>query len=326
MLRRCGLDRRDDVAGCIQCPQVRGKPSLTATASMLHSPPSPPARGDHFDQRNQLDDGRRAGGRVVGRDLRPRPVRRRRTLGQIATSTNGTQWTQVWNHSKWDLTSVAYGNGHFVAVDAAVGSTLISANGIDWGLYPPVGTGLKWGAVVFGNGTFVALRRFRSSGTWPPPCTDTSGRCTATLQLRRRHGRDIRLWGVRRPEHISGIIQQLLSRRRLGATWSLVRSPPTPTADWSDVAYGAHRFVEVDSAGNIAWATSNPDCAAEIPTTPRQVSGNVASGQVWTYMHPSLSAGWRARQLLSRHGDATARPPEYARPQTRSSQTASSGD
>ncbi len=211
------------------------------------------------------------------------------TLGQIATSTNGTQWTQVWNHSKWDLTSVAYGNGHFVAVDSAVGSTLISANGIDWGLYPPVGSGLKWGAVVFGNGTFVA---FDDSGAgyvatsvygyvWAlhryPPASNVTG---ATFGC-----------GEFVAQNISPGSSQSFVSSSTGATWSDSPVPADSASDWSDVAYGDHRFVEVDSTGNIAWALSNPDCAAEIPTAPLQVSGNVAGGQVWTYMHPSLKPG-----------------------------------
>jgi len=48
------------------------------------------------------------------------------SAGQIDTSTNGTQWTQVWNHSNYDFTSVAYGNGHFVATDSALGAVAIS--------------------------------------------------------------------------------------------------------------------------------------------------------------------------------------------------------
>jgi hypothetical protein len=51
--------------------------------------------------------------------------------GQIITSTDGVHWTQVWSHSNYDLTSVAYGDGHFVAADAALGALVISSNGSD---------------------------------------------------------------------------------------------------------------------------------------------------------------------------------------------------
>jgi hypothetical protein len=211
------------------------------------------------------------------------------SLGQIVTSTNGQDWTQVWDHSKWDLTSVAYGNGHFVAVDSSVGSTLISSNGLDWGLYPPVGTGLKWGAVVYGNGTFVAF--------------DESGSGDIATSVYGYH------WALHRyapSEEItgaafgcgsflasgqpSGATNDFLSSST-GATWSLAAVPTDTMADWTAVAYGAHRFVAVDSEGNIAWSNSASDCAASIPSAPQQLSGNVANGQVWTYMHPPAVSG-----------------------------------
>lgn len=209
-------------------------------------------------------------------------------LGQIDISTNGQQWTQVWNHSKWDLTSVTYGNGHFVAVDAAVGSTLISANGTDWGLYPPVGTGLKWGAVTYGNGTFVA---FDESGSGEI-ATSVYGYTWTVHRFSPAQGITDAAFGcgqfiaVGQP---SGSINNLLSSV-IGATWTSTAVPTDLTADWTSVAYGAHRFVAVDSAGDISWSDTSPECGA-IPSTPRQVSGNVANGQIWTYMHPSLSGG-----------------------------------
>jgi hypothetical protein len=211
------------------------------------------------------------------------------TLGEIVTSTNGRNWSVVWNHSKWDLTSITYGNGHFVAVDSEVGSTLISRNGINWSLYPPVGTGMKWGAVTYGNGTFVA---FDESG---------SGFLATSV-----YGYDWTLHRYAPAEEItsaafgcgeflasgatSGSNNAFLSSSN-GATWTGTSVPADPSGDWTAVSYGAHKYVAVDSAGSIAWTNSSHDCAAEIPTTPRQVSGNVAGGQVWTYMHPSARAG-----------------------------------
>jgi hypothetical protein len=213
-------------------------------------------------------------------------------LGQIITSTNGLQWTQVWHHSPWSLTSVTYGNGHFVAVDAAVGSTLISANGVNWSLYPALGTGLKWSSVVYGNGTFVA---FDESGSgyvatsvygyvWAlhrySPAEEISG---ATFGCG-----DFVATG-----NSSGSANNFLSSST-GASWSAVAVPTDTTADWTAVAYGAHKYVAVDSSGSIAWTNSAADCAATPPSAPLQVSGNVAGGQVWTYMHPSIRSGGSA--------------------------------
>jgi len=57
--------------------------------------------------------------------------------GQIDTSTNGTQWSSVWHHSNLDFTSVAYGGGHFVTTDSALGAIGLSTNGLQWSrLFP----------------------------------------------------------------------------------------------------------------------------------------------------------------------------------------------
>jgi hypothetical protein len=76
-----------------------------------------------------------------------------------------------------------------------------------------------------------------------------------------------------------------------GATWSGTAVPAGASSDWTGVAYGAHEFVAVDSAGDIAWSAYPGDCAAVIPSVPLQVSGNVHEDEVWTYMHPAAHAG-----------------------------------
>ena len=59
------------------------------------------------------------------------------SAGQIDTSTNGMQWTQASHHANFDFTSVAYGNGRFVAADTAQGAVSISTNGVNWSLLFP---------------------------------------------------------------------------------------------------------------------------------------------------------------------------------------------
>jgi len=56
-----------------------------------------------------------------------------------------------------DFTSVAYGNGHFVASDAALGAIAISTNGVDWSRIFRHPIRLHMGAIVYGEGEFVAL-------------------------------------------------------------------------------------------------------------------------------------------------------------------------
>jgi hypothetical protein len=209
--------------------------------------------------------------------------------GQIDTSTNGQEWTEVWDHPKWDLTSITYGNGHFVVGDAAVGSTLISANGVNWSLYPPLGSGLKWGAVAYGNGTFVA---FDDSGSGYI-ATSVYGyvwalhRYTPAEEIT---GATFGCGSFVATGESSGSTNSFLTSST-GASWLATAVPADSSADWTAVAYGAHRFVAVDSSGDIAWANSEADCSGAIPSTPLQVSGNVHGGKVWTYMHPSVDPG-----------------------------------
>jgi integrase len=87
------------------------------------------------------------------------------SAGQIDTSTNGTQWTAAWHHSNYDFTSLAYGNGHFVAADSALGAVAISTNGIDWSRLFPLLTvrNSKYGKsreVLLHPSTVQALRHY----------------------------------------------------------------------------------------------------------------------------------------------------------------------
>jgi hypothetical protein len=209
--------------------------------------------------------------------------------GEIDTSTDGVHWTDAWSHRNYDLTSVAYGDGHFVATDTAMGAIIISTNGTQWSRLLPLRNGQKWGAVAYGNGNFAV---FDGSGSgmmatsvygysWtlhayssPQKFTDATFGCGTFVAA----------------GESSGSTNNFVTSTS-GETLSATAVPIDETADWTGVAYGAHRFVAVDSAGNIAWSSSPSDCAAAIPSTPLQVSGNVHNGEVWTYMHPSARTG-----------------------------------
>ncbi len=212
------------------------------------------------------------------------------SAGQIDTSTNGTQWTQVWNHSNYDFTSVAYGNGHFVATDSALGAVAISTNGVKWGrLFPAPNTVAKWGAVVYGIGEFVVLDN-SSSGYI---ATSLYGSVWTVHQLSPAHEIDGATFGC---GTFVGVGQSSTSTANFisstsGTTWTTAAAPIDATSHWSAVGYGAHRFVAVDASGNIAWSSTSANCSAAIPTSPQQVSGNINNGKVWTYMHPPSSAG-----------------------------------
>lgn len=209
--------------------------------------------------------------------------------GQVVTSSDGESWTTVWSHSNYDLTSVAYGDGSFVATDAALGATLISDNGSDWSRILPSRSGLQWGAVAYGNGNFVGLGG--SSAGYVE--TSVYGHIWTLHTYSPEQAVDAATFGcgefvaVGQPtDSANSIISS-----QTGVTWSASPVPTDVASDWTAVAYGAGRFVAVDSSGTIAWASTLGDCAAAIPSPPRQVSGNVHSGEVWTYMHPAVLPG-----------------------------------
>ena len=209
--------------------------------------------------------------------------------GQIITSTDGKHWTQTWHHSNYDLTSVTYGHGEFVAVDAALGALVISATGLIWSRLLLPMTGLRWGSVVYGNGNFVALDA-SGSGYVATSVFGYVWTVHSYSPAEEVASATFGCGGFVAVGQSTGTINNFLSSST-GATWTGTAVPIDATSEWTAVAYGAHRFVAVDSAGNIARSGVAPDCAAAIPTTPLQVSGNIHNGEVWTYMHPSSSSG-----------------------------------
>lgn len=209
--------------------------------------------------------------------------------GQIVTSTNAVQWTQPWYHKNYDLTAVTYGNGQFVATDAAMGATIISTNGLVWHRLLPLIHGVTWGAVAYGNGNFV---EFDASGSGYF-ATSVYGYQWTLHRFAPAQEINDATFGCGTfiaAGQSSGSTNNFFASTS-GSTWSASAVPTDATSEWTGVAYGAHRFVAVDSAGDIAWSSYPADCAAAVPSTPQQVSGNMHSGEAWTYMHPSVHAG-----------------------------------
>jgi hypothetical protein len=211
------------------------------------------------------------------------------STGEIDTSTNGLAWTQMWQHGNLHFTSVAYGGGHFVVTDASLGAVGISTNGKQWSrVFPARNTVTDWGAVVYGDGEFVAL-----DGSDPGYVATSVYGYVWTLHSVSTVGHvDAATFGcgsfVALGQSTAPAVTFVSSTS--GVAWTATAGPVDATSAWSAVSYGAHRFVAVDTAGNIA-STVATNCSAIVPTPPQQVSGNIHSGKVWTYMHPPPSAG-----------------------------------
>jgi hypothetical protein len=208
-------------------------------------------------------------------------------FGQLITSTDGVHWITTWTRSQFLLNSVTYGDGRFVAVDSADGDALISLNGYNWSFYPITTPGTPWYAVTYGDGLFSA---FSPSGV---AATSMLGYTWVTHPAATSQQMNGSTFGcntfVAAGQASNGVNDLLTSH--LGQTWSASPVPADSSADWTAVAFGANRFVAVDSSGDIASRHVAGYCGPSIATPPKDVSGNIESGQVWTYQHPPASQG-----------------------------------
>jgi hypothetical protein len=195
----------------------------------------------------------------------------------------------VWSHGNYDLTSITFGSGNFVVSDAALGAVVISSTGTEWERYLFPIAGLSWGAVTYGNGNFVAL----DSTGLGYVATSVFGYVWTLHKYSPAQLTAAATFGCGSFVSVgqsANPADDFLSSSA-GVTWTAATGLVTSASAWTAVGYGGHRYVAVSSAGTIAWSNSNSDCAAAIPTPPLQVSGNIHNGEVWTYMHPSISSG-----------------------------------
>jgi hypothetical protein len=219
-------------------------------------------------------------------------------VGTVDTSPNGVTWTQRFWRPENSFTSITYGDGRFIAVDAAQGDILMSKNGVSWSLITkpltgavpePVG-GLHFGAVAYGNGNFVAFGDSASGAGYI--ATSVFGYTWTLHQYSPAQEVDAVTFGCGSfvaGGQSTGPSDPIISSPT-GALWSASNIPTPTTSSWTAISYGAGKYVAIDAAGDMALS-KGADCTATVPSVPLQVSGNVHNGEVWTYMHPSSSAG-----------------------------------
>ncbi|HTT59250.1 MAG TPA: hypothetical protein VMF33_04315 [Acidimicrobiales bacterium] len=221
------------------------------------------------------------------------------SLGTIATSPNGLAWTERFWRPLDDFTSITYGDGKFIAVDANQGNVVMSLNGRSWsdifqpltgGTPAPTG-GLHLGAVAYGNGNFVAFGDSSSGAGYV--ATSVFGYSWTLHQYSPAQEVDAATFGCDAfvaAGNSSGSTSPILSSVT-GATWTAASVATLSASTWTSVGFGANQYVAVDDNGDIATARPEGSCADSVPSPPLQVSGNVRSGEVWTYMHPSQRSG-----------------------------------
>ncbi|MEO9180716.1 MAG: hypothetical protein ABI298_03600, partial [Acidimicrobiales bacterium] len=220
------------------------------------------------------------------------------SVGTVVTSPNGVDWTRIFWRPQDSFSAITFADGRFIAVDAAASDVLMSKDGLHWSLIrqpltgavaPPPG-GLQLGAVTYGNGSFVAFGTKSGAGY---VATSVSGYVWALHQIAPAQNIDGATFGcgaIVAAGESTGTTNPIISSS-IGEEWSQSTVATTTQSNWTAIAYGARTYVAVDAAGDIAYLRSIENCASSVPSPPQQVSGNVHSGEVWTYMHPPESLG-----------------------------------
>lgn len=220
------------------------------------------------------------------------------SVGTLATSVDGVTWSRRFWRPQDSFSSITYGDGRFIAVDATQGDVLMSLDGLHWSLiqHPLTGVvaappgGLHLSAVAYGNGNFVAFGAGSGSGY---VATSVYGYVWALHQYAPAQGVNGATFGcgsfVAAGQSTGALNSVIVSPT--GTSWVPHSVATTTASPWTALAYGTGRYVAVDAAGDIASSPTNANCAASVPSPPEQVSGNVHSGEVWTYMHPPQSPG-----------------------------------
>jgi hypothetical protein len=170
---------------------------------------------------------------------------------------SGMTWTQRTLPSA-DWTSVAYGNGVFVAVSNGVGGgngniAATSTDGATW-TQRTLPTSREWKSVAFGNGTFVAVTLGSDAATSTDGVTWTQRTLPSGVQwssVAYGNGTFVAITDGT----ISGS-GNVAATSTDGSSWTQRTLPAS--ARWSSVTYGNGKFVAV-SLSNSDIAATSPD-------------------------------------------------------------------
>ena len=257
--------------------------------SLTHGPAPTPHRWNIVDKYGQWDGIAFADGEFAAVSA----------VGTIATSSDGVDWKVHFFKPGDDFTSITFGADRFVVVDAAQGDIVMSHDGHVWGLVhqplaepvPLPAGGIHLNAVAYGHGNFVAFGGSTTGAGYDETSVDGDNwtlhqYAPAESIAGAAYGCDA---FVAAGSTTSNTDPVLTSNNGLSWTPSTIATPTV--SSWTSVAYGEGRYVVVDAAGDIAWSPVDGQCSQTVPSAPQQVSGNVHSGEVWTYMHPPATSG-----------------------------------
>jgi hypothetical protein len=178
----------------------------------------------------------------------------------IMTSPDGATWTGR-SHSDfnyYNFTSITYGGGKFVAVNAETifnrGRVLVSTDGVRWDLYPDAQNAV-WRSVTFGGGAYVAVGENANGGVIMSSANGTEW----TL----RSAPSSSLW-----KSVTYADGKFVAVASSGTGSRVITSPDgitwtaqTASVDrsWQSVTYGNGLFAAVASSGVTTSIMTSPD-------------------------------------------------------------------
>ena len=183
----------------------------------------------------------------------------------VATSTNGVDWTNQFIGGGFPLNGVTFGNGLFVAVGGN-GFVRTSTNGMLWsGPFGPIAGG-HLSSVAWGNGAFVAVGTNGTLGTIVTSPNGTSwmprvSLINALAGVTYGNGRFVAV----------GTSGTVLVSTNGGTNWGGITRGVGTSANLADVTFGNGQFVAVGPAGTLftsldglVWTARDPGTRADL--------------------------------------------------------------
>ncbi len=169
-----------------------------------------------------------------------------------ATSVDGINWVQQTAPSSTGFTAVTYGTNGFVAISGS--QSWLSTDGINWSAPSTLPGGGSYGAIVYGNSTYVAIMVSPTAGTQaatsPDGVTWTSQILPSGAWTGIAFGNGIFVAVTGKYATSSNIAAYSTN----GSTWTSATLPVSATG--RAIAFGNGKFVCIDAALNSYYSTN----------------------------------------------------------------------
>lgn len=191
----------------------------------------------------------------------------------IMNSTDGESWTERVDPANGVWTSVAFGDGLFVAVSLNGSDVITSPDGVTWTERTPAAID-DWQSVTYGNGLFVAIASAQSGGSLPGRFMTSSDGINWTLRTPETTG--VTSW--RSITYGNGLFVAVSQQGDIeyssdGINWNIATSSED-FAGLTSITYGNGVFLAVSSLGSRDVAFSSIDGDNWIPAnTPSTSTG-----------------------------------------------------